>query len=115
MGRNGLKLILLSLLLAAAAESVLAKDRWPDGSAVGRWFSRVPSVRTGRTFCILDYGAVPDSTVLQTEAIQRAIDAAAVRGGTVVVPRGVYLSGALFFRPRTRLSLEEGAVLKGNS
>ena len=113
--RRILTLILLSLLCAAAADVALAKDRWPDGSAVGRWFSRTPTVRTGRAFNILDYGAVADSTVLQTEAIQRAIDAAAARGGTVVVPSGVYLSGALFFRARTRLLLEEGAVLKGSS
>ena len=67
-----------------------------------------------RQFNILDYGAVRDSTVLQTEAIQKAIDAAARRGGTVVVPSGVYLSGALFFKPRTHLHLEKGAVLKGS-
>ena len=65
-------------------------------------------------FVITSYGAVADSTVLQTAAIQKAIDAAAAEGGTVVIPKGVWLSGALFFKPGTRLCLEEGAVLKGS-
>ena len=108
-------LITLLLLCGLAAPTAQGREYWPDGSVIDGWFSRTPSVKKGRTFSILDYGAVPDSTVLQTEAIQRAIDAAAVRGGTVVVPRGVYLSGALFFKPRTRLLLEAGAVLKGSS
>ncbi|MBO4476662.1 MAG: right-handed parallel beta-helix repeat-containing protein [Bacteroidales bacterium] len=68
-----------------------------------------------KNYAITSYGAVPDSTLVQTRAIQKAIDAAAVRGGTVVVPAGVWMSGALFFKPGTRLRLEEGAVLKGST
>ena len=73
------------------------------------------SCRSGSPeFVITDYGAVADSTILQTAEIQKAIDAAAVSGGTVVIPRGVWLSGALFFKPGTSLCLDEGAVLKGS-
>ena len=32
----------------------------------------------------------------------------------VIIPKGTYLSGALFFKPKTHLYLEEGAVLKGS-
>ena len=35
-------------------------------------------------------------------------------GGVIVIPKGTYLSGALFFKPQTHLHLEEGAVLKGS-
>ena len=90
---------------------------WPDGSAIDKWFGEPQkAVRRceRKRFSILDYGAVPDSTLLQTEAIQRAIDAAARRGGTVVIPEGVWKSGALFFKPRTHLHLEKGAILKGS-
>lgn len=66
-------------------------------------------------FVITSFGAVNDSTIVQTEAIQNAVDAAAVKGGTVVIPRGVWLSGAIFFKPGTHLLLEEGAVLKGST
>ena len=63
-------------------------------------------------FVITDFGAVQDASQYQTEAIQRTIDAAARRGGTVVIPQGEWLSGALYFKPKTHLYLEKGAELK---
>jgi len=66
-------------------------------------------------FLITQYGAGTDSTQTNTQAIQRAIDKASESGGgTVVIPRGVFLTGALFFKPGTNLRLAEGAVLKGS-
>ena len=114
------KLIAAILLLGMSLVSFGASsgDSWPDGSPVDRWFSqesKAPRGRQAREFNILSYGAVVDSTILQTVAIQKAIDAAAVRGGTVVIPEGTWLSGALFFKPGTHLYLEEGAVLKGST
>jgi polygalacturonase len=62
---------------------------------------------------ITKFGAVADGTTLNTKAIQATIDhVAAGGGGTVVVPRGVFVSGALFLKPRVNLHLEAGAVLK---
>jgi polygalacturonase len=56
-----------------------------------------------------------DSTVVQTAQIQAVIDrAAAEGGGVIVVPKGVFLSGSLFFKAGTHLYLEEGGVLKGS-
>ncbi len=91
---------------------------WPDGSPVDGWFiaeSAPVSGAEAEEFDITEFGAVQDSTLLQTAAIQRTIDAAAVSGGTVVIPEGVWLSGALFFKPGTHLLLKEGAVLKGST
>jgi polygalacturonase len=66
-------------------------------------------------FNITKFGVSADSTKLNTKAIQLAIDKAyASGGGTRVVPKGVYLSGALFFKPKTKLRLLEGAKLKGS-
>jgi polygalacturonase len=66
-------------------------------------------------YVITSVGASSDSTMLNTSAIQSAIDKASEEGGgTIVIPKGVYLSGALFFKPNTKLKLEEGAVLKGS-
>ena len=62
---------------------------------------------------ITDFGAKADGSTVNTKSIQAAIDhLAARRGGTVVVPRGVFVSGALFFKPRVNLRLEAGAVLQ---
>ncbi len=64
---------------------------------------------------ILDFGAMPDGKTLNTQAIQKAIDTVAEKGGgTVTVPKGVFVSGTIRFRDHIRLHLEEGAVLKGS-
>lgn len=56
-----------------------------------------------------------DSTSLQTAAIQNVIDIAEMNGGgQIVFPKGTYLTGALFFKPGTRLVLEKGAKIKGS-
>ena len=66
-------------------------------------------------YVITDYGVVQDSTILQTKAIQHVIDSAEAQGGgKIIVPRGTYLTGALFFKKGTKLELQEGAVLKGS-
>ena len=66
-----------------------------------------------RELLITKLGAVADDATLNTKAIQSAIDQLAARGGgTVVVPKGVFVCGALFFRPKVNLRLTEGAVLK---
>jgi polygalacturonase len=68
-----------------------------------------------KEYIITNYGASTDSTKLNTKAIQQAIDkASAAGGGTIVVPKGVFLSGALFFKPKTQLQLLAGAKLKGS-
>ncbi|UOQ97269.1 glycosyl hydrolase family 28 protein [Hymenobacter sp. 5317J-9] len=68
-----------------------------------------------KDYVITQYGASTDSTKLNTQAIQQVIDkASAAGGGTVVIPKGVFLSGALFFKPNTHLRLQAGAKLKGS-
>ena len=66
-----------------------------------------------RELLITKSGAVANGHTLNTKAIQAAIDQLAAKGGgTVVVPKGVFVSGALFFKPKVNLRLAEGAVLK---
>jgi alpha-L-rhamnosidase len=65
---------------------------------------------------IADFGAVGDGTTLNTGNIQAAIDQLAAKGGgTLVVPKGIFLSGAIFLKPRVNLYLDEGAVIKGST
>ena len=107
--------ILTTLTLLA---SVASTGVWPDGSPMDSWFSKtkleIPAAEK-KTFVITDFGAVADSTLLQTEVIQKTIDAAAESGGTVVIPKGVWLTGSLFFKPHTHLRIDKGAVLKGSN
>lgn len=73
------------------------------------------STARSQEYVINTLGVGNDSTVVNTRAIQNIIDKAETDGGgTIVIPKGVFLSGALFFKPKTRLRLLEGAVLKGS-
>lgn len=64
---------------------------------------------------IRSYGAVGDGETLDTESIQQAIEACAREGGgTVLVPRGVWLTGTLWLRSHVHLHLEHGSVLRGS-
>ncbi|HWB33312.1 MAG TPA: glycosyl hydrolase family 28 protein [Acidobacteriaceae bacterium] len=62
---------------------------------------------------ISKFGAVADASTVNTKAIQAAIDQLAAHGGgTVVVPKGTFVSGALFFKPKVNLRLEADGVLQ---
>lgn len=104
--------------LSWMAVSVFASEIFPDGTPIPEWFRehRVVSVKElGKQYCITNYGVQNDSTILQTGRIQAVIDKAAQDGGGVIcIPKGTFLSGSLFFRPRTHLYLEKGATLKGS-
>lgn len=64
---------------------------------------------------ITDYGAVADGSTLNTDAIQKAIDACSeAGGGTVFLPPGRFMSGTVQLRSRVGLELEAGAVLVGS-
>lgn len=61
---------------------------------------------------IREFGAVGDGKTLDTGAIQRAIDAAASRGGgTVFFPAGTYLSFSIRLKSHICIYLDQGATL----
>lgn len=108
-----------ALLLSPALRSQTVKNtRFPDGTEIPAWFSDTSKVdikKLGKQYVITDYNVRSDSTVVQTVAIQNVIDQAATAGGgVIVVPKGTFLSGALFFKPNTHLHVAEGGTLKGS-
>lgn len=113
------QLILLALMLTTVSVSAREKkDVWPDGTKMDPWFSNVTKVNTdtlGKRYILTEHGVKSDSTIVQTQAIQAVIDKASKSGGgVIVVPEGTYLSGALFFKPKTHLLVEDGGKLKGS-
>lgn len=65
---------------------------------------------------ITQYGAIADSTTLNTSAIQRAIDDCFTSGGgKVIVPAGTFLSGTIELKSKVTLYLMHGAVLLGST
>ena len=66
-------------------------------------------------FNIVDYGAVGDGETKNTAAIHRAIEACTkTDGGTVFVPAGQYVTGAIFLKSNVTLHVEPGATILGS-
>ncbi len=65
------------------------------------------------TFNIADFGARPDGISLSHPAIQKAIDACHKKGGgTVLIPKGFWLTGPIQLRSNVNLHVSQGAVLQ---
>jgi polygalacturonase len=72
--------------------------------------------RAEKVYNIAEHGAMGDGKTLNTKAIQAVIDECAKNGGGVlVIPRGIFLSGALFLKQGVDVELQDGAVLKGST
>jgi len=63
------------------------------------------------TFDVRAFGAKGDGTAIDTPSINRAIEAAAVSGGTVRFASGQYLCYSIRLKSNVALSLEQGAVI----
>ena len=64
------------------------------------------------TFNILNYGAVADGLTLNSAAINKTIEACAKNGGgTVVVPRGSFVTGPIIMKSNINLHLDKGALI----
>src|SRR5208282_2622155 len=72
------------------------------------------ATRPQGVFNVHDFGAAGTGQVLDTKALQSAIDAAGQSGGVVYFPPGTYLSGTLTLKSHVSLHLEVGAVLLGS-
>ena len=72
-----------------------------------------PPVFPKRDFVITKFGAKPNGTTDCTTAIKKAIDACSkAGGGRVVVPRGVFLTGAIHLKSNVNLYVAKDATLK---
>jgi unsaturated rhamnogalacturonyl hydrolase len=112
-------LLLLSALAMIPAGGSSAKVQRSNRAAIG-WHS-VPAILArikpprfpARDFNITSYGAIPDGKTDATGAIRKAIQAChAAGGGRVVVPAGVFLTGAIHLKSNVNLYVSEGATLR---
>ena len=68
-----------------------------------------------RRWDIGKHGAVSDGKTLNTKTIQATIDDCAHSGGgTVIVPKGVFLTGSIFLKQGVNLRVEKNGILKGS-
>ena len=96
----------------------MGTEYFPDGvTRIDEWFYdiRVPELEElGRRYVLTEHGILDDGRV-HTREIQSLIDTAcADGGGVIVVPRGTYLTGALFMRQGVNLYVCDGGVLRGS-
>lgn len=68
---------------------------------------------SGKILTVTEFGAKGDGTTVNTVSIQKAIDACP-KGGTVRIPKGVFVSGALFLKSNMTLEIAKDGVLKGS-
>ncbi|MCR5680566.1 MAG: exopolygalacturonase [Prevotella sp.] len=112
--------LVLALLctVASGKKKTVKQELWPNGEPMSEWFTDTTKVNVaslGRQYVLTSYGVRQGTTDIQTKEIQAVIDRCANEGGgVIVVPKGTFYSGSLFFRQGTNLYLEEGAVLKGS-
>lgn len=104
------QLVVLLALGCLAADGVFAKPVVQHAAlAIGE------KPMEEKRYNIVERGAVGDGKTLNSKAIQAVIDECAQNGGgTIVIPSGIFLSGALFLKPGVNIDLQEGAVLRGS-
>lgn len=77
------------------------------GETTRAWADTVYNVRA--------FGATGDGKRLETDSIRAAINGCAAKGGgTVLIPAGRYLSGAIRLRSNINLHLDSGATILGS-
>lgn len=65
---------------------------------------------------ITNYGAIGDGKTLNTEALQKAIDATYAKGGgKLIVPKGKYLTGTIELKSNVELHLQKDATILGST
>jgi len=83
---------------------------WPEARAIVAQTAlpQFPDV----TFNVMSYGAVANGSTDNTAAFKRAIDACnAAGGGTVLIPSGTYVTGAIYIKSNVNVRLA-GATLR---
>ncbi|HTS75917.1 MAG TPA: glycoside hydrolase family 28 protein [Bryobacteraceae bacterium] len=99
------------VFLGTAAAAIVARgENDPEAEIIARI---KPPVFPDRDFEITRFGARGDGAMNCAESIRKAIEACAnAGGGRVIVPPGVFLTGAIHLKSRVNLHLAENATLR---
>ena len=84
--------------------------------ALGLWvcFASTSQAQPATGFNVKNFGAAGDGQRVDTDAINKAIQAASdAGGGTVLVPAGTYVSGTIRLQNNVILWIDAGATILG--
>ena len=114
MKSNLVKRTALAAILIAIGLTTMSTAQTVTWDTATEILARIkPPTFPDHDFVITNYGAAADSTNDCAEAIRKAITACnTAGGGRVVVPAGVFLTGAVHLKSNVNLHLAEGATLK---
>lgn len=104
-------LLPLFLFFCILNPNCIAKSGWSQADKI---IERItPPVIPDKNFNITDFGAIGDGKSDCTQAFKKAIDAASkAGGGKVIVPAGIFLTGAIHLKSNINLYLSQGATIK---
>lgn len=106
--------IILLVLLASCTKKEL-RNGIPNFSWIEEVGAKRFPTQDHTPISVNDFGAVADTSIISTQAIQAAIDACAAQGGgKVVFEAGDYCSGSIFLKSGVQLHLDEGVRLFGS-
>tara|TARA_R110000868_G_scaffold107780_2_gene294765 strand:- start:23029 stop:24501 length:1473 start_codon:yes stop_codon:yes gene_type:complete len=109
--------VLLLLFIFSCKENTASKNTSEDFQKPA-WISKVGASEiefNPGVYYVNDYGAINDSTTLNTEAIQKSIDACAEKGGgTVAFKPGIYVSGSIFIKEGVHFQVDKGVEIRGS-
>lgn len=101
----------LTFVLTSCTAASLQTDDWDQVDQIKK--NIVPPVFPEKDFLITNFGAVGNGSTDCTEAFAKAIAACSeAGGGRVVVPAGVYMTGAVHLKSNVNLHISENAVVK---
>src|SRR6185437_13650 len=100
----------------SSANNLVAQNKdaaWYIANAPFKMPEVIRPIFTGKSFSITDFGAVGDGQTLNTEAFSKTIAAcSAAGGGTVIVPKGLWLTGPIELKSNINLCVERGALIQ---
>lgn len=112
---------------ARVMASLVAEELMKSGNPLRSWLKKadypntyeyqLPQINTPYfrkdTLDVRNYGGLGNGVVLNTSAIQQAINIANQKGGgTVLIPKGLWLTGPLRMKSNVNLHLAEGSLLQ---
>lgn len=93
------------------------KDFFPDGTEINPWFyeNEAPQLKNLRKqYFLTDFGVLDDGKI-HTEEFQNLIDFVSEKnGGVIVVPAGIFLTGAVYLKKNVNLFIAKNGMIKGS-